>query len=349
MSDPAKIFIASTGIITPVGGNSKMTVAAVNAGLSAYCDSYNLNKSFNPMRMALIPEDALPPLHEELEGLAELTARQRRMLRIATPALQEVMDVGELKRAPPLFLAVPESFPGYDTGIHANFLDHLLLQTGVNFDRASSRLIATGRAGSIEVIDWAFKYMQSTGRELVLVGGIDSHMDLLLLGELDKQNRILADSISDGFAPGEGAGFLLLVSERVVGLFPRDTLTAVYMPGLANEPGHRYSEEPYRGDGLSAAFQEAIKNSGGEKIEAIYASLNGESFGTKEFGVASIRNKSALVENVESLHPADCFGDLGAAFGPVLVAMASAAKYKASLCYCSAEQGARAAVVVAAV
>lgn len=346
MSNPAKIFIAATGMITPVGGDSKMTVAAVNAGLSAYGNSHIYNADRKLMRMALIPEDALPPLHEKLEPVAELNARQRRMLRIATPALQEVMAAVELKEAPPLFLAVPESLPGYNTGIKASFLDYLIVQSGVKIDRASSRLIATGRAGSIEVIDWAFKYLQATGKDVVLVGGVDTHLDLLLLGQLDSKNRILAEDVSDGFAPGEGAGFLLLVSERAVNFLPHKALGALYIPGLASEPGHRYSEEPYRGDGLVSAFQQAIKNSEGKKIDAIYASLNGENFGAKEFGVATIRNSAALMENVASHHPADCFGDLGSAFGPVMVSMACAAKYKASLCYCSSEKDARAAVIV---
>lgn len=341
-----KVYIAATGMITPLGKNSVNTTACVRAGVSAYGDSYQYNKKFYPMRMALIPDNALPPLVKELENISGLTVRQQRMLRIATPALHEALSTVTLNEAPPLFLAVPESFPGYDTKIKANFLDQLIVQSGAKIDRASSRLIATGRAGGIEVIDWAFKYFNATGKDVVLVGGVDTHMDLLLLGNLDSENRILAENITDGFTPGEGAGFLLLVSERVIEALPHEAVGILYEPGLADEPGHRYSQEPYRGDGLALAFQLAIKNGDGNMIEAFYTSLNGENFGAKEFGVASIRSKSAQSEKISTHHPADCFGDLGAAFGPVMIGIASASKHKMSLCYCSSEQRSRSAVLV---
>jgi 3-oxoacyl-[acyl-carrier-protein] synthase-1 len=343
----SKIYLAATGMLTPVGFDSASTNAAIAAGLSAYEDSMHHNKNFNPMRMALIPEDALPPLNPELISLTGLTSRQRRILRIATPAIQEVITGLPLKEPPALFLALPESIPDSAFSIHPKFLDALEIQTNVKFDKTSSRIFATGRAGGIEAIDLVFKYFEATGKDVAIVGGVDTYLDHLLLGVLDKDNRILAENISDGFAPGEAAGFLLLVSERVKNYLPHPPKAEIFRPGLANEPGHRYSEEPYRGDGLANAFQLAIKNSDGKPIDAIYASLNGENFGAKELGIAFMRNKSAFAENTKTEHPADCFGDIGAAFGPVLIANALASKQNNVLCYCSSETQTRAAIVVA--
>lgn len=340
----SKIYLAATGMLTPVGFDSVSTNAAVAAGISAYEDSRHHNKNFNPMRMALIPEDALPPLNPELTSLTGLTSRQRRILRIATPAIQEVIASVPLKEPPALFLALPEFIPGAAFSIHPKFLDAFEIQTNVKLDKTSSRIFATGRAGGIEAIDLVFKYFQATGKDVALVGGVDTYLDHLLLSVLDKDNRILAENISDGFAPGEAAGFLLLVSERVKDYLPHPPKAEIFMPGLANESGHRYSEEPYRGDGLASAFQLAIKNSDGKPIDAIYASLNGENFGAKELGVAFMRNKSAFVENVQTEHPADCFGDIGAAFGPVLIANASNSKQSNILCYCSSDKQSRAAI-----
>jgi len=340
------IFLAASGMLTPVGFDSASTNAAIATGISAYEDSKHHNKNFNPMRMALIPEDALPPLNPELASLAVLTSRQRRILRIATPAIQEVIASIPLKEPPALFLALPESIPGAPFLVHQKFLEALEIQTNVKLDKTSSRIFAAGRAGGIEAIDHVFKYFAASGKDVALVGGVDTYLDSLLLGILDKDNRILAKNISDGFAPGEAAGFLLLVSERVKDYLPRPPKAEIFMPGLAIEPGYRYSEEAYRGDGLSNAFQLAIKNSDGNPIDAIYASLNGEHFGAKELGVAFMRNKSAFVENVKTEHPADCFGDIGAAFGPVLIANAVASNQKNILCYCSSEKQARASLVV---
>jgi 3-oxoacyl-[acyl-carrier-protein] synthase I len=342
----SKIYLAATGMFTPVGFNTQSTNAAIMAGMSAYEDSNHHNKNFNPMRMALIPEDALPPLNPELVSLGGLTSRQRRILRIATPAIQEVINDVPLKEPPALFLALPESIPNCAFSIHPKFLDALEIQTGVKLNKVSSRLFATGRAGGIEAINLVFKYFESTGKDVALVGGVDTYLDHFLLSVLDQDNRILAENISDGFAPGEAAGFLLLVSERVKGFLQKPPIAEIFMPGLANEEGHRYSEEPYRGDGLASAFKTAIKNANVKPIDAIYASLNGENFGAKELGIAFMRNKSAFIENVKTEHPADCFGDIGAAFGPVLIANALASKQDNILCYCSSDKATRAVVVI---
>lgn len=342
----SKIYLAATGMLTPVGFDTASTNAAILAGVSAYEDSQHHNKNFNPMRMALIPEDALPPLNPELLSLPGLTSRQRRILRIATPAIQQVVAESPLKEPPALFLALPESIPEYDFSLHPKFIDALETQTNIKFDKAASRIFATGRAGGIEAINLVFQYFEATGKDVAIVGGVDTYLDHLLLGMLDKDNRILAENISNGFAPGEAAGFLLLVSERVKAYLSHSPKAVIFTPGLASELGHRYSEEPYRGDGLANSFKIAINNSAGKPIEAIYASLNGESFGAKELGVAFMRNKSAFTEDAKTEHPADCFGDVGAAFGPILIANTLASKQKNILCYCSSDQQARAAVVV---
>ena len=85
------VEITAVGMITPVGANSKMTAASVRSGISAYQESTVLNRKFNPMTMSLVPDDALPALEAELSKQA-LSRRQQRMLRLATPALQQLAE-----------------------------------------------------------------------------------------------------------------------------------------------------------------------------------------------------------------------------------------------------------------
>jgi len=349
MSDKTKVYVAGVGMVTPVGFDAPSTSAAVRARISAYQESVHINKDRNPMKMALVPEDALPPLHDELDKEGNLTARHRRMLRLAACALVEVIKQIPLKQPPPLFLAVPELIPGVECATQNTFMSLLQKQSGVELDLSLSRILAHGRAGGVQAIDLAFKYFESTGNTVALVGGVDTYQDQVLLAELDKQNRIQAEGVMDGFAPGEAAGFLVLISEDALKKLPGKPKAMLYPPGLATETGHRYSEEPYRGDGLATAFRLAIEQANGEKIQAIYASLNGESFSTKEHGVALIRNKSAFVDDAAVEHPADCFGDIGAAFGPVLVGLMSMQKSGTYLGYCASEQQPRSAVVLNAI
>lgn len=99
---------------------------------------------------------------------------------------------------------------------------------------------------------------------------------------------------------------------------------AILEPGMGQEKGHIFNEDaPHMGDGLDKAVKQALSNHDNIAINAIFSSMNGERYWSKEHGVAMIRNKHFMSEEVEIHHPADCFGDLGAATGPVLTALAT--------------------------
>ena len=57
----------------------------------------------------------------------------------------------------------------------------------------------------------------------------------------------------------------------------------------------------------------AIAQAGVEAIGQVYSSMNGENYFAKEFGVMIIRNRDTIAVDFDVLHPADCFGDIGAA------------------------------------
>ncbi len=312
--------ICGVGMITAVGGNALQTLASVRAGISRYQESPFYNKRFEPMTMALVPDDVLPPLNEELAAEPGLTARQIRMLRLATPALREAMAPLEEPEPLPLLLAVPESFKDRPPAVPDNFAALIAKQTGIGLDPGASRLFRSGRAGGLQALEAAIEMLAGGAHDMVLLGGVDSYLDLYLLGTLDMENRILADGVMDGFAPGEGAGFLLLASAEAEGVRAIATIDA---PGLADEPGYRYSDQPYRGDGLSDAMRTALEGANGIPVRTVLGSLNGENFGAKEWGVAAMRNKDGLAEDHRFEHPADCFGELGAAVGPVLLGLAA--------------------------
>jgi len=86
-------------------------------------------------------------------------------------------------------------------------------------------------------------------------------------------------------------GFLLLTRHPERALTQSNHIIALCPPGSSQEPGHLLSDETYRGDGLDAAFKQALSEHAGEGIHTIYASMNGENYWAKEFGVAYLRNK----------------------------------------------------------
>ncbi len=341
-------WIVQTGMVTAVGIGSAQTASSVRAGISRYQESTVYNKRFEPMTLALLPDDALPSLHDDLAQLPGLTSRQMRMLRLADGALKEALKDIKIQQPLPLFLAGSEPYADRPAALTPTFVQQLMTQTGVELDAAQSSVFPTGRAGGLLALRAALALLAEGQHDYALVGGVDSYLDLYLLGTLDQADRVLAPSVMDSFCPGEGAGFVLLCSERVS---KSHTLLAyVHAPGIAAETGHRYSQEPYRGDGLATAVSEAVADYQ-QPMQTVLCSLNGENFGVKEWGVAFLRNKAAFAEPFEIEHPADCCGDLGAAFAPVLIGLAAIGmhkEYMSSPClvWCSSEHEQRGAVCV---
>lgn len=334
------VEIIATGMITSIGMTTEMTAASVRSGISGYQESDILNKQFNPMTMSLIPDESLPELEDELKKQT-LTSRQQRMLRLATPAMQQLADI--FTTPVPLMLCGPEKLPGRRSVVSDTFLKQLKVQTQAPIDLKSSYVFPQGRASGLYALEAAMQTLESGSHKQVLVGGVDSFLDLHLLASLDYEDRVLAEGMMDAFAPGEAAAFILLK------IADSSSEVKIYPPGIADEAGHRYSQQPYKGDGLANAVGEAISGSPATNVKSVFASFNGEHFNAKEWGVAAIRNEQHINDDFNIIHPADCYGDIGAATAPVLMALASIGMQqgyyqKPSLVWASSEIEQRAAV-----
>jgi 3-oxoacyl-[acyl-carrier-protein] synthase-1 len=118
------------------------------------------------------------------------------------------------------------------------------------------------------------------------------------------------------------------------------------------EEGHLYSDKPYRGDGLAGTFEKFFQETGiKDPVKEVYSSMNGENHWAKEWGVAHIRNQAFFDAEHGMHHPADCFGDTGAASGILLISLAAIGLIEGyrgspSLVTCSSDFGDRSAVAV---
>jgi len=315
---PAVASILRTGMVTPVGLGSEQTCLAIAAGVSAFAESSLCDRRFRPFVLACLPDEALPELRDEVVT-PELTHRQRRLLQLASSALEEALVGVPRTDRIPLFLSVPPGSGGHTSFMSAVFLDLLQRQLGARLDVAGSRIFFQGRAGAMLALQAAVACLHHGGVDRVLVGGVDTHLDPHVLGTLDLQRRVLSASSRDGFVPGEAAAFLLLGSASAgTGVAHLSEVTS------ALEPGHLGSEEPYLGDGLASAVTSALRTlPSGHMIPTVYSSFNGESHWGKEWGVAFLRSRPRFAESHRLEHPADCVGDTGAAAGAVLLCLAA--------------------------
>lgn len=348
---PSPVHVLAMGMITAVGTSAPETAASVRAGLSGARESAVLDGRLCPISMALVPESDLPPLAASLERERGLSSRRIAMLRLAGTALRECLSVSTAMERVPVLLGVPGAHPGRPAAVGESFLAHLAQQAEQPFDIAASRLFPNGRAAGLVALHHALALLATGKEDLLVVGGVDSYLDLYHLALLEEEGRLHSPGVLDGFIPGEGAAFLLLGSTRGAtraGLAP---IARIETAAVAEETGHRYSDAPYRGDGLAAAFRGALSRPGAPRVETVYAGLNGESFHAKEWGVAQLRHSECFAEKLATEHPMDCTGDVGAALGPMMVGLAAIGMqrgYRRGPClvWCSSDGSERAAALV---
>lgn len=314
------VDIVAVGMTTPVGLDAQRAAAAIRAGICRSAETSFENEDSEPQVMSLVGDEYLPVLHPALPevGRAAATART---IQLGTYALAEACAPCPIP--PPLLLALREE-DGIDQIEGPAFIRDLATQARVELDLRNSRLYRQGGAAGLFALRDAMALLASDRVPCVLVGGVDTMTDPGQLRELDREGRLLGRSI-DGFIPGEGAAFLLLTSPSTRRRLRLEPFASVVGVGLGSETGHRYSSEPYRGDGLDAAFKDlfaSLPTTIG-KVETVYAGFNGESLPSKEWGVAYLRSNRRFAENPRIEHPADCLGDAGAALGPIMLGLAA--------------------------
>ena len=307
-----RVAIAHTGMISPVGATSLQTTTSVLAGVTRLRATTLLDDRWRPLRLGLVAEASLPPLAPPLDARGDLSTRCARMLRLAGSALAECAEAAGPLADVPMFLAIPEIAPGRASSPDARFFDDLSLQSGVRFAAGESAAFPMGRAAGFHALAAGVAAI-AAGAPRALVGGVDSHLDPLLLGWLDAEARILSEGRPVGFIPGEGAAFVLL--SRDAGGVGVDAV------GLGDEPGHRGSERHFAGDGLSAAVRATLPDDAA--VGTVFAGMNGEPIDARAWGIAARRSHRALRPDAALYHPVENTGDPGAALGVMMLAMSA--------------------------
>src|SRR5262249_58020185 len=110
------------------------------------------------------------------------------------------------------------------------------------------------------------------------------------------------------------------------------------------------------GEGLSATVRDAVRALGpADKINHVICDINGERYRGEEWGFVCLRLSQYFDNPTDYLSPANCWGDVGAASGPLfamLVCQAIARGYargSRTLLWASSEGGQRAAAQLEAV
>ena len=349
MTSTKHFFLAASGMVTPLGANTAMTAAAVNAGVSAYALADFYNRQFQPIKVTTVPPTVFAEQGIDVANWSG--THPARVAAMANLAVQQVITGEPPEKSIPLVLALPEARHQEVSALGADLVKYLADTFPGWISTVMSRCVYSGRAAGLEALAFAFDYLYDLPTDYMLVGGSDSQLEDVRLTELDKADRLLAPDSGDGFAPGEAAGFLLLTRDPALAAVVNGHRIVLHSPGIADEPGHLGSDEPYRGEGLDQAFKKALAGATVPPIHSIYSSMNGEAYWAREYGVAHIRNRQAFADPVTLQHPADCYGDIGSATAPVLIALAAqdlwtSSVARAHLLYSSSDGERRGAIIL---
>ncbi len=196
----------------------------------------------------------------------------------------------------------------------------------LNLDALHPRLLAfwRHRCGFISALMQAQDLIHRQRLEFVLVVGLDSLLYQTLLayygGDLDGDGcRLLCDSNTNGFIPGEAATAVLLCNPG-----KKESEVLILGVGEGEEIAVINDEDHVlKGDGLAHAINNASEDSGIaiHKTAFRVASVSGEDYFFNEATLAQKKTLKQKVSEHRLWHPADSIGEVGAAVGGAMVVM----------------------------
>jgi 3-oxoacyl-[acyl-carrier-protein] synthase I len=335
------VSVTASGLVTAIGFNAESTLSAIRAGVSGLKTEniwdYESGEYIAGARVAL------PHWWESVDKLADLLA----------PAIVECWDAAS--PVPPEAIPVLIGLAGPDrplrpADLERQILDLLAQRLEERMSR-DSRTISRSQVSALAGVAAAERLITEHRAEACIVAGVDSFLDRWVAAEYFKRRRLLCPSNSNGFSPGE-AGAAVLVQPTATA--PPGSLDVLSI-GFGREVGTIESEEPLQGDGLSNAVGEALRKAGIRLVDAAYriTDLNGEQYKFKEAMIALTRHGAGAVwpRLFELWHPIEYVGEVGAAIGPLALAMALHAGRNGyapgpiAVCHFSNDDGERAAAI----
>jgi 3-oxoacyl-[acyl-carrier-protein] synthase-1 len=303
-------------MVTGVGLSAPASCAAIRCAIDGFAETRFMDKGGEWIIGCQVPLD------QPWRGRAKL-------VKMAVPAIRECL--AGIKQTPteriPLLLCVAEKDrPGRIDGLDDLLLPEIQKELGLKF-HPKSCTIPLGQVGVAEALLMARRLIEGdTVAPYCVIAGGDSLLVAATLAVYEEKDRVLTSQNSDGFIPGE-AGVAVLVGRPVTSARPQLLCLGI---GLGREPNTIDSEEPLRADGLVQAIKAAMADSGRTLADCDYrlTDLCGGQYGFKEASLGLMRSFHVKKKRFELWHPADCIGAVGAAIGPMVLAVAEAAGRK---------------------
>lgn len=352
--EPDAVVITGLGLVTAVGHRAAQAVTSLRAGL--------MRLSEFPAYEPVVRDPAVyfpePAVAAPVAGVTDGLAGAERVLALGVPALREALGDAGLKETdvPETALLVAGS-QCPDRGPGSRLATVLAPRLGLRAAEAPFRSVQyfpNGTAGALLALRRAAELLRQRLCSRCAVGGVDSWLDTQTLAWLDEKRRLKSDGTPDAFVPGEAAAFAVVELASAARRRGKDAYAACGEVAVGQEKNTIWADTPCTANALTESLRAVLAPLAGQNRwpDAVLCDLNGESYRATEWSYATSKAFRDGRPVPPVVHPADCIGDVGAATGGVLLALAAAAMkrglahWKSALVWCSSDDGERAACAV---
>ncbi len=313
---PIKLVITGIGMISSIGISASQSCASFSAGIARrtsmpeiyYCHADDPDFE-DGTELIAAPVSFLKSMREKYPEPSEWLAL------MAEKAFSDLMENSaydaEMDRETGLFLSLPVILIENDPAMKDAFIYHFHNRIEKDLFPCES-YCCTGHTGVFSMMDEAAKAFSEGKITRAIVGGVESCLFPKWLDELDRDYKIKSPRNIDGYIPGEASAFLLLEKENKERQKNAVTFT---IDALSSTTGLHIPQAP--GSALKQVISAVLD--GLEETPVIFCDVNGESWRAEEWGFARTSLGERLRYPVLLEHPADTFGDIGAATGAALV------------------------------
>jgi len=347
--------ITGMGLRCAVGQDSARSCAAVRAGVSRFAEWPYMEAGLGEegggvVVAAVVPDPGDRSWVEKLKDLA------------TQPLLEALWGAGVDSLVLPgqdgrfgIYLSVPPlDRPGVPEEDAEDFLEDLREGSLFPVEPGSTTVLTNGHAGVLLALDQAMRDLAQDQVDVCAVGGVDSLLESGYLQFLLEERKLKAGNFPVGLLPGEAAGFVVVETLEHARKRGAEVLARVSPVHTAMEAAPSHGDDPGRADGTTRVLREALADApcGPGGVWRIVNDLNGERWRFLEWAMADARALSKLPPEWRLWHPADSFGDIGAATGAAHLCIAARAfqrgyaRGEAILVCNSSEGGERAAAAV---
>jgi 3-oxoacyl-[acyl-carrier-protein] synthase I len=343
-----RCVIVATGARTPVGLRAPTSAAAVRAGICRHGFHPTLRDGAGePLRFAL---DAR--LDPDVQGTARMEAIALWAMR---ESIEPLMAVGRVPFS--LWVALPEERPGWSPTDATAVMRTLASDVARWCEPEQVTSVPRGHAAGLVALELALRELSTGSSRACVIGGVDSYLHDATIDWLDDSRQLCTTTNRSGFVPGEAAGFFVITTEATARTWGLPEMAAIHGVGSSIEPNAIKSGRTCTGEGLTAAIREATRGLRlpEEKITTTFCDINGERYRSEEFLYVPLRCPTPFVDANRYEAPADSWGDVGAASGPLFVTLAAASGQsqriyardgRCMLAWTGSEGGTRAAVTL---